>query len=202
MDASQDVTTTPRRSARSARSCRIEHSGPPRRAAWLDRFAWLTRFADSTRVEHVLVTSAGVAALSLVDPARRGVGGRVALRAASAALTGFVTWAALRDTPPGISRGGLTAVSVGAGLALSEAGDAIDARMHRFVVQRGARHPRLVIAAAAGAAMLLTQVAGARVDAAGRRDVDAAGRMDAGAAGRADAAVGANLVGDLSPDNL
>lgn len=125
---------------------------------------WAGRVADPAALPHVIVTSAAAGALSLIDPARRGVGGRLLLRSGSAVVTGFVSWCDVRRSQPLATAIGVTAASVGASLALSEAGEAIDARLHRFVVRRGARRPRLVLAVLGTLLMLLAHLISRRVD--------------------------------------
>ncbi|WP_435748624.1 hypothetical protein [Microbacterium sp. PMB16] len=131
---------------------------------------WLRRLTDPTSAQHVVLTSAAVGALALVDPARRTVGGRVLLRAGTAVVNGFIAWCDARPTHSVSGRIGMTAASVGAGLALSEAGDAIDARLDGFVRRRGIRHPRLVLALFAAASMVGAHALSRRIDAASASD--------------------------------
>lgn len=132
----------------------------------------LRRLTDPTSASHIALTSAATGALALFDPARRGVGGRVALRAGAAVLNGFMTWCDAGRSHPAIGRFGMTAAAVGAGLALSEAGDAIDARLDGFVRRRGVRHPRLILGLGAAALMLGAHALSLRIDAALDRDHD------------------------------
>lgn len=131
---------------------------------------WLRRLTDPSSAQHVVLTSAAVGVLALFDPARRTVGGRVLLRAGAAVVNGFITWCDPGPTRSATERIGTTASAVGAGLALSEAGDAIDARLDSFVRRRGIRRPRLVLALFAAASMLGAHALSRRIDAASGSD--------------------------------
>lgn len=110
------------------------------------------RLADPERAEHVAVFGLAVGALTLVDPSRCGVGGRFALRAATAAVTGVSVWLSARASDPHKLftpvRWGVTAAAVGAVLAGAEVSEAIDARLQQALRRRGVRHPRVVLALA------------------------------------------------------
>lgn len=126
----------------------------------------ITRIIDPARVEHVMLTSVAAGALALADPARRGPGGRLALRSASAALSAFVVWADFRRTRRPGETASAAALSVGATFGFAEVGDAIDARMQHALVRTGARHPRLVLALGGVCLMAVAQVAAMKMDAA------------------------------------
>lgn len=121
------------------------------------------RIADPARVEHIVVTSLASGALALVDPNRRSARGRVALRAASAVLSGFIVWADTRRTRPASETLGIAAASVGATLAFADLGDVIDGRMQRALVRVGVPHPRLALAIGTTALTAVTQTAAERL---------------------------------------
>lgn len=122
----------------------------------------LAPFADPTRLPHVAAMSLASALLAYPNPATQSTSGRLGLRAGAAALSGFVVWTALRDLQSDFFRrplrAGFTAAGVGAALALAEASDAIDARLHQSLVRRGVKRPRLVLAAASAVFVALSYI--------------------------------------------
>lgn len=133
----------------------------------------LRQVIDPTSVAYAVVTSAAAGVLTLIDPARRSVGGRLLLRVGTASVTGFMTWCEVRRTHVAGGRIGATAAAVGADLALGEANEALDARLHRFVSRRGARRPRLVLALFAATLTAALHMIGRRIDGASDLDEDA-----------------------------
>jgi hypothetical protein len=122
----------------------------------------LAPFADPTRLPHVAAVSLVSALLAYPNPAAQSTAGRLGLRAGAAALSGFVVWTALRDLQSDFFRrplrAGFTAAGVGAALALAEASDAVDARLHQSLVRRGVKRPRLVLAAASAVFVALSYI--------------------------------------------
>lgn len=90
-------------------------------------------------------------ALTLVDPARLGVLGRLALRTSQAAVVGALAWVTTKDVPElewqPEKRAALVAGAVAVTYALAEVGEAVDAAAVRGLARRGVRRPRLVAAA-------------------------------------------------------
>jgi hypothetical protein len=129
----------------------------------------MTSLGDPTSATHVAVVSVAAALLAFPNPANRGVAGRLGLRVGGAALSGLVAWAALRELQDDFFRrplrAGFTAAAVGSALAVAEASDALDARLHRGLVRRGVGHPRLVLALASGATTALSFLPGRKDDA-------------------------------------
>lgn len=114
------------------------------------RLRFIRRVLEPARGEHVALVGATLGALALVDPARSGVVGRLALRVAMATVAGFEVWTVGRASDPHNLlrpiRWGATAASVGMVLAAAEAGEALDGRLQRRLRRAGVRRPRLAIA--------------------------------------------------------
>lgn len=95
---------------------------------------FLLRLNDPHAVENGVALAGATAALTLIEPRRLSVSGRLAYRAALGAITGWAAWTAVRTEHeylmPTTSKIGVTAGAVGVALALCEAGEALDARIH------------------------------------------------------------------------
>lgn len=126
------------------------------------------RINDPNSVENGIVFTAATAGLALIDPRTLGVGGRLAYRSALAALTGWVTWTALRTEEdyllPGVAKAGFTAGVVGATLGFAEAGEALDGKLHDALARMGVRKPRLAMAAATAALGVTAWWSGTKLD--------------------------------------
>lgn len=111
----------------------------------------ISRLNDPKSLENGLVMTATTSALTLVDPRRIGVGGRLAYRGALAAITGWATWTAVQsedESPvPFSAKFGVVTSAVGITLAFAEAGEALDSKLHDALTRAGVRKPRLVMAA-------------------------------------------------------
>lgn len=90
-------------------------------------------------------------ALTLVDPARLGMAGRLAFRTSQAAVVAALAWVTTRDVPElewqPEKRAAMVAGAVAVTCAFAEVGEAIDAAAVRGLARRGVRRPRLVAAA-------------------------------------------------------
>ncbi|MBG6239374.1 hypothetical protein IWX78_002353 [Mycetocola sp. CAN_C7] len=118
----------------------------------------LANVVDPRRIEYGVASSVVVGALSLVDPAKLSLGGRLAFRGFTAAVTGGLVLLelrrsdALRDNP--IARAGIIAALVGTTFGLGELSERIDARIVGVLRRAGVRRPRLSIAVASAALSL------------------------------------------------
>jgi hypothetical protein len=103
---------------------------------------------DPDSLPFALTSAALIGAGTLLDPSRLSVGGRAALRFGTAAFTGVSVMLGLRKTPivPAATAISAAVAAMGSVLALSEATEALDARMQRALVRAGSRRPRLVLA--------------------------------------------------------
>ncbi|GAA1420069.1 hypothetical protein [Agrococcus citreus] len=130
----------------------------------------LSPLGDADSVAHGVVSSAAVAALTLIDPRVLTPGRRLGYRAAMAGLTAWSTWALLRtEAGAALSAGarlGMVVGAAGATLGIAEAGEALDARLHDRVRAAGIDRPRALLAAAAGAISIGGWWLGRRSDAA------------------------------------
>ncbi|MFT3944207.1 MAG: hypothetical protein QM705_10370 [Ancrocorticia sp.] len=112
----------------------------------------ISRLNDPNSLENGLVLTAATSALTLVDPRRIGVGGRIAYRGALAGITGWTMWTAVRAEHdllmPFSAKIGVVTSGVGLVLAFTEAGEALDGKLHDALVRAGVRRPRLAMAAA------------------------------------------------------
>ena len=106
--------------------------------------------------------------LTLPDPGRRSPTGRFALRAVIAGGTGAAVWAGTGAHLEGQSgtrpRIALTSAAVGLVYGSAVLGDRLDGVIHRTLVRRGVRHPRLAMAVGAAAVTLAMSVAERRTD--------------------------------------
>lgn len=105
---------------------------------------------DSRSVPHLVASSAATWAITLVDPRTLDGTGLRAYRAANAAFAAWMTWAVLSTENADMSRGariGLTAGGAALGLASARWSERWDGRLHDALERRGARRPRLVLAA-------------------------------------------------------
>lgn len=116
---------------------------------------FFARLNDPHAVENGVALAGATAALTLIEPRRLSVSGRLAYRAALGAITGWAAWTAVRTEHeylmPTTSKIGVTAGAVGVALALCEAGEALDTRIHDALARRGVRRPRLAMAGATAA---------------------------------------------------
>ncbi len=116
---------------------------------------FFVRLNDPHTVENAVGLTGATAGLTLIDPRRLSVGGRIAYRAALGAITGWATWTAVRTEHeylmPTAAKIGVTAGAVGVVLALCEASEALDARIHDALASSGVRRPRLAMAGATAA---------------------------------------------------
>ncbi len=122
--------------------------------------ARLAGLADARSPMYGVASAAALAALTLVEPRRLSVGGRLAYRAAIAGVTAWSTWAETRDTAPLLltpaTRAGLTVGAAGLTFGVAEAGEASDARLTDALARRGVPRPRAVMAAATALLSLAT----------------------------------------------
>lgn len=119
------------------------------------------------RVSDVL-TAATTGLLTLPDPAHRSPARRFALRAVLAGATGAAVWAGTGTRPEGRPgtrpRAVLTTAAAGLVYGSAVLGDRLDGVIHRALVRRGVRRPRVVMAAAATAVALAASVADRHAD--------------------------------------
>ncbi|WP_084077829.1 hypothetical protein [Demequina sp. NBRC 110057] len=120
----------------------------------------LARLTDARSPAYGVASAAALAALTLVEPRRLSVGGRLAYRAAIAGVTAWSTWAETRDTAPFLltpaTRAGLTVGAAGLAFGIAEAGEATDARLADALARRGVARPRAVMAGATALLSLAT----------------------------------------------
>lgn len=128
-----------------------------------------------------LAVAAASGALTLVDPARLGLFGRLTFRTSQAAVVGALTWTAAKEVP-GLewqpeTRVATTAGAIAVTFAFAEVGEALDAVAVRALSRRGVTRPRLAVAAGAVALALGLSVLDRSV-AQQRADADADGTVD------------------------
>ncbi|MFV0452641.1 MAG: hypothetical protein ACK5LS_10450 [Propioniciclava sp.] len=118
---------------------------------------------DPHSVAHGVVSSTLAAGLALIEPRRLTTGGRLAYRGAWAALSVWMVGASLRpdddadlDLLGPVRRAALAVAAGGMTLGLSEAGEAVDGRLHDLLVRAGAGRPRVWLAAAEAAFSMAT----------------------------------------------
>lgn len=114
---------------------------------------------DATSALGVDLAVAGLSgALTLVDPARLGLAGRLAFRTSQAAIVGALTWITSKDVPElewqTEKRVAMVAGAVAMTYAFAEVAEAVDAAAVRGLARRGVRRPRLAVAAGSVAAAL------------------------------------------------
>ncbi len=115
-----------------------------------------------------VLTAATTGLLTLPDPGRRSPAGRFAVRAGIAGVTGAAVWAGTGAHLEGRSgtrpRAALTSAAVGLAYGSAVLGDHLDGAIHRALVRRGVRRPRLAMAVGAAAVTLAMSVAERRTD--------------------------------------
>jgi hypothetical protein len=114
------------------------------------------RLTDPRSLENGLASSAAMGALTLIDPVRLSPGGRLAYRGAMAALAAAGVAIELNAEDDDLvldptSRVVITVGAAGLILALAEVSENWDARLYRYLSERGVSAPRVLMAAAAAA---------------------------------------------------
>lgn len=139
----------------------------------------LRRLNDPNSVAHGVVSTALMAALALIEPRRLSTGRRLVYRGAVAGLTAWTMWASLRpsrdsgaDELGPVGRAAITTGAAGAALGLTEAGEALDARLNDGLVRAGVRRPRVWLAAGEAALSFAAWWAARAADLASRDEAD------------------------------
>jgi hypothetical protein len=119
------------------------------------------RLTDPRSLENGLASSAAMGALTLIDPARLSPGGRLAYRGAMAALAAAGVAIELNADDDDLfldptSRVAITVGAAGLILAMAEVSEHWDARLFRYLSERGVPAPRVLMAAGAAAFSLAT----------------------------------------------
>lgn len=119
---------------------------------------FLRRCFAPGRPERALLLSAALGAAALIDPAKLRPGRRAAYRLANAGTAAALV-AGDTGTGAGVAtRAAVATAAGGAVLGLSEAGEALDAKLQRGLLRRGVSRPRLVFAAVTFALTLATEI--------------------------------------------